>query len=467
MSRKRPGSKEWIPTGEPDGVKADGGRFNPMAFAYECWRTLCRHSLDNTGLTKSKIVFTNFLLHIQPVKVHRRSLKFATTLGLGLITLFLFAILTATGLLIMFHYVPSVTTGPEGLPDAYQRMLNLRSNVFWGVFVRNLHRWSAHAMVVAVFAHMLRVFLTGAYKAPRQFNWVVGGVLALLTVLLSYTGYLLPWDQLAYWGVKVGTEIAKIAPGGALIRAVLLGDNEVGGEALLRFYVLHVAILPMVLSGGIGLHLWRIRKDGGLARPADTSHEKAIPLEECGISKNNSVYEKARSYQLVEVVKGVEPKVDEEVDQMVFTWPKMVVRESIVLALTVAFMCLVSVLFNAPLEGPADPAVPTNPAKAPWYFLGLQELVSYSAFIGGVAVPGLLAGFVLAFPYLEMLVERMFRIKDRGGVGVWFARERWLENLMMLGIFGSMIVLIIIGTYFRGENWAFVFPWDMGSSGGH
>ena len=467
MADKNAVKKEWIPGSDKSGSKDKQAKFNPLSFLNECWRSFCRHDLDNTGLTKSKIIFSNFLLHIQPVKVHRRSLMFKTTGGLGLIALYLFIILSASGVLIMFHYVPAVTTGADGLPDAYQRMLNLRSNVFWGVFIRNIHRWSAHAMVAVVFLHMLRVFLTGAYKAPRQFNWVIGCALAGLTILLSYTGYLLPWDQLAYWGVKVGTEIARIAPGGAIIRNLLLGDTDVGGEALLRFYVLHVAVLPLAISGGIGLHLWRVRKDGGLARPADTSGENLIPVADCGYAKNNSVYNNARSYQLVEIVKGVEPKVDEEVDQMVFTWPKMIVRELIVFAFTLGIMSLVSVLFDAPLEGPANPALPTNPAKAPWYFLGLQELVSYHAFIGGVLIPGLLAHLVIAYPYIELFVERLFGIPDRGGVGVWFAKERWLENLFMISIFVSMIVLIIIGTYFRGANWEFMYPWELGSGGGH
>lgn len=437
-------------------------------FGLSVWKSVVRHRLDNTGLTRSKIMFSNFLLHIQPVKVHRRSLQLTSTFGLGLACLYLFIILSVTGVLIMFHYIPSTTAGPDGIPEAYQRMLNLRSNIFWGTFIRNVHRWCAHAMVVVVALHMLRVFLTGAYKNPRQFNWVIGCVLGFLTVLLSYTGYLLPWDQLAFWGVKVGTEIAKIAPGGDIIRNLLLGDNAVGSEALLRFYVLHVAVLPLVTAPLIGLHLWRIRKDGGLARPSDTSSEDLIPLSECAPALNTSVYKDAYSYQLVEVVKGVEPKVDEEVEHHVFSWPKLITRELIVLFFVIGIMSIISLYCDAPLEGPADPSIPTNPAKAPWYFLGLQELVSYDAFIGGVAVPGLLTAIVFLFPYIEMFVESIFGIADRGGSGVWFAKERWLENLIFLSIFAAMILLILIGTYCRGPNWEFFLPWDMPAlSGGH
>ncbi len=287
-------------------------------FGDKLYYSFFRHRMDNTGLTKSKIMFSNLLLHIQPVKIHKRTVKFKTTMGLGLITFYLFLLLAATGILLMFHYVPSTAIGPDGLPDAYSRMVNLRSNVFWGDFLRNMHRWSAHGMVAFVALHMLRVYLAGAHRGGREFNWVVGCILGLLTVFLSYTGYLLPWDQLAFWGVKVGTEIAKIAPGGALIRAVLLGDTDVGAEALIRFYVLHVAVLPGVMGFLIAVHFFRIRKDGGLARPADTSGEKQIPDEEFGEVKNNSVFKSARSYKLVEIVKGNEPKVNEEVDPIGF-----------------------------------------------------------------------------------------------------------------------------------------------------
>ena len=436
-------------------------------FGNKIYYSIFRHRFDNTGLTKSKIMFSNVMLHIQPVKVHKRSIKFKTTMGLGLITFYLFVILAGTGIMLMFHYVPSTALGPDGLPDAYSRMLNLRSNVFWGGFVRNMHRWAAHAMVAFVALHMLRVYLAGAHRGGREFNWVIGCILGLLTVFLSYTGYLLPWDQLAFWGVKVGTEIAKIAPGGAIIRGILLGDADVGGEALIRFYVLHVAVLPAIVSFLVAVHFFRIRKDGGLARPADTSKEKQIPDEEFGPVKNNSVFKEARSYKLVEIVKGKEPKVNEEVDKMMFAWPKLIIRELIVLLGVVTVLSVVSVLFDAPLEGPADPNHPTNPSKAPWYFLGLQELVSYNGFIGGIVIPGILAAGTMALPYIEIFFESFTRGYRKDIPGVYFARERNLENALFIGMYLFMLVLIIIGVYFRGENWAIVYPWEHTAGGGH
>ena len=136
--------------------------------------------------------------------------------------------------------------------------------------LRNVHKWAAESMVVIVILHMARVFFTGAYKPPREFNWVVGVILLLLTLVLSFTGYLLPWDQLAFWAITVGTSIAGYTPLiGDTIRQFLLGGEAVGQEALVRFYVLHVTILPGLMTILIAIHFWRIRKDGGLSHPKD------------------------------------------------------------------------------------------------------------------------------------------------------------------------------------------------------
>lgn len=211
----------------------------------------------------SYAVFNNLFLHIHPVKVSKHSLKVKYTWGLGLISAFLFLILTFTGVWLMFYYFPSAT-------EAYGRMLDLRSSVDFGFVLRNVHKWAAEAMVFFVVLHMARVFFTGAYKPPREFNWVIGIVLLLLTLGLSFTGYLLPWDQLAFWAITVGTEIAGYAPIlGEPMRRLLLGSDSVGQEALIRFYVLHVVILPGLLSIFLAIHFWRIRKDGGLSHPND------------------------------------------------------------------------------------------------------------------------------------------------------------------------------------------------------
>ncbi len=202
---------------------------------------------------------SNVFLHIHPVKVNRKSLKWSYSLGLGIISVIFFLVLAWTGVLLMFYYVPSVER-------AYETMKLIQLAVPLGQFTRNMHRWSAHGMVLAVIIHMVRVFYTGGYKPPREFNWVIGVFLLLLTFGASFTGYLLPWDQLAYWAITVGTNIAGYAPGaGPVVQQMLLGGQEVGQAALIRFYTLHIAVLPLLITLLISVHMWRVRKDGGLA----------------------------------------------------------------------------------------------------------------------------------------------------------------------------------------------------------
>ena len=168
----------------------------------------------------------------------------------------LYLVLYVSGLYLMFFYHPAV-------PQAYFHMHNLSTGVAFGQFVRNIHRWSAHLMVAVVILHLLRVFYAGAYKAPRQFNWLIGVALLLATLGLSFTGYLLPWDQLAFWAITVGTNIAGYVPIlGDHARQILLGGPDVGGNALLRFYVLHIYLLPALMVLLICVHIWRVRKDG-------------------------------------------------------------------------------------------------------------------------------------------------------------------------------------------------------------
>ncbi len=222
------------------------------------WRSVFRSGRGDTNLHRSLVVQQNVFLHLFSVKSRRRVLEFEATWYLGAMTLATFFILVVTGILLMLYYHPSV-------PQAYADMKDLQFVVSSGVFLRNLHRWSAHAMVFLVFAHMFKVFYRGAYRPPREFNWVIGVVLLLVTLFLSYTGYLLPWDQLSFWAVTVGSNIASAVPGmGARIRFLMLGGHVVNANALLRFYVLHCMILPLAAIFFIAIHFWRIRKDGGL-----------------------------------------------------------------------------------------------------------------------------------------------------------------------------------------------------------
>jgi quinol-cytochrome oxidoreductase complex cytochrome b subunit len=223
------------------------------------WRSFFRHGMPNNAMDRSLVMTTGLFAHLHPVKVNPRSLRATYSFGLGIISTVLFITLTVTGILLMFYYIPATSL-------AYTTMKDLQTSIPLGQLARNMHRWAAHLMVVAVVLHMARVFYTGAYKPPREFNWVVGSVLLILTLGASFTGYLLPWDQLSFWAITVGTNIAGYAPlVGNQTRQVLLGGNEVGQNALLRFYGLHVMLLPAFMLGLLSLHIWRVRKDGGLA----------------------------------------------------------------------------------------------------------------------------------------------------------------------------------------------------------
>lgn len=234
-------------------------------------KSIVRHGFPNTNRNRALTVFSNFFLHIHPVKVRKKAIEFKRTYYLGGLSAATFFILVATGILLMFYYHPSEA-------QAYGDMKDLEFTVTAGVFLRNLHRWAAHLMVALVFLHMVRVFYAGAYKPPREFNWVLGVILFVLTILLSYTGYLLPWDQLAFWGVTVGTNMADAMPVvGEDISFLLLGSNQVDANTLVRFYVLHCTVLPAVMLMIIAVHVWRVRKDGGIYIPEDERGISDLP----------------------------------------------------------------------------------------------------------------------------------------------------------------------------------------------
>ncbi len=246
----------------------------------QLWKSIFRHEAPVDRRNRIVVILTNLILHLHPVSMPKHSVQLSYTWCMGGITFFLFVVETITGVLLMFYYRPT-------LEWAYNDMLALRDVVSWGV-LREIHRWAAHAMVITVMLHMLRVFLTGSYKPPREFNWVVGVMLLVMTLLLSFTGYLLPWDQLSIWAITVGSNMARAVPligsegpaqqiltvGGIDLitsasdsRFILLGARAVGEETLIRFYVLHCVAIPLVAAFGMAVHFWRIRKDGGISGP--------------------------------------------------------------------------------------------------------------------------------------------------------------------------------------------------------
>lgn len=420
-----------------------------MNLLKEIWNSIVRRDSLSTDKGKSELVFLNVWLHIHPAKVKKEHLRFRHTFYLGFITFFLFLVLVTTGVALMIYYRPYPA-------QAYQDMKDMQFVVFLGPFLRGMHRWAAQLMVACVFLHMCRVFYTGSYKKPRQFNWVVGVILFLLTLGLSFTGYLLPWDQLAFWAITVGTNIGGYFPViGDRLRELLLGGHIVGQEALIRFYVLHVVVLPGLVGLFTIVHFWRIRKDGGLSRPLWKLNDKpaeelvtiGTPVAPAPLHVSPAV--QSKTYGLMEVVTGkpiFETVTPEDEEDTVFSYPYAFVREAVALMGTVVALMAMSFVLHAPLEEMANPSKTPDPAKAPWYFLGLQELVSHSALFGGVVAPTLIVLVLLAIPYIDHNPSRRPRSRK------WAI---WLFSIFVV----VNVVLIIIGTYFRGPGWAFIPPW--------
>ncbi|HXM78466.1 MAG TPA: cytochrome b N-terminal domain-containing protein [Thermoanaerobaculia bacterium] len=248
--------------------------------ASQIWKSIFRVGVPNTNRKRVLAMLGNVVLHLHPVKTRKSGVKMRYTWCAGGVTFFLFLVLTFTGLLLMFYYRPTVEY-------AFVDILDLREQVPFGI-MREVHRWGAHAMVISVWIHMFRVFMTGSYKPPREFNWVIGVLLLVMTLMLSFTGYLLPWDQLAIWAITVGSNMASATPligiqgpaTGLLkigdiplvtstndARFGLLGGRFVGAGALLRFYVLHCVGIPLIAAFLMAVHFWRVRKDGGISGP--------------------------------------------------------------------------------------------------------------------------------------------------------------------------------------------------------
>ena len=247
------------PTPNPPPARPSGpiDRVRATPVGRSIWRTPRRHTPRDAAASH----WSSFLLHIYPVKVRKAELGFKYSWYLGVISTVLLGSLVLSGVYLMFFYVPSPGS-------AYTNIQTLQAEVAFGQYVRNVHRWSAHLMVLAVVAHMGKVFYRGAYKPPREFNWVIGVVLLTLTLLMSFTGYLLPWDQLALWAVTVGTNMMGYTPVlGPQVKFVLLGGQVIGTNTLLRWYVLHVLMLPFVIVIFMAIHFWRVRKDGGISGP--------------------------------------------------------------------------------------------------------------------------------------------------------------------------------------------------------
>jgi len=406
-------------------------------------------------------VVSNFLLHWFPSKVTKASLAWSYSFWLGTASAALLFLLILSGIPLLFLYVPSVER-------AYASVKDIEYVVAFGSWIRAVHRLSAHLMVAVVFLHLARAFLTAAYKngvgrgQMRQWNWVLGVAMLLLTLFLSFTGYLLPWDQLAYWAVTVGTNIASSIPWvGPQIRELFLGGRTIDQPALIRFYVLHILALPGLLGVLFAYHMWRVRKDGGLAR-ADREGVLETKAAQPPLKVTAS-----KTYTLLGLARGTAPAVRassvEARDTTVNAVPDLVRRAAIVVLGTIAVVGMLAVFLRSPLEEPANPLVTPNPAKAPWYFLWLQEIVTDTtvhigsftingAFLGGVLLPGFLLALLTLWPWWDK--------SPLAATGVWFHRSRRRQNAVFLAICLVILVLTLVGTFLRGPYWHFYWPWE-------
>jgi quinol-cytochrome oxidoreductase complex cytochrome b subunit len=362
-------------------------------------------------------------------RTHLYSLRPGFTLGLGVLSFSLFLILLCTGVLLMVYYVPSVE-------QAYGSVKDISTVVTGGKYIRNIHRWGAHGMVAVVVLHLVRILFTSAYTGTRRVNWLVGILLFCATVLFSFSGYLLPWDQLAFWAVTIAsnivastrevTDLVGVTTGfdpGGFVRRLLLGGDSVGQDALTRFYLLHVVILPITTIVLIGVHFWRIRKSDGLALPAEADD---LVLKAQG---------------MVDPVALRDARLRRE--HTVLSWPTALWAEGAILLMAVAALMLSAILVDAPLLAPADISMPENPAKSPWYFLGVQELVSYSSFTGGVLVPLLLLVALVAVPFVD---------REERGTGYWFG-GRHGRKVMILSTLVALLVTVGTMAIAIGVGW--------------
>lgn len=425
------------------------------------------------------LVANNLILHLHPTTIPTPAIRLSYTWGLGGISATLWLILAMTGLLLMFRYDARVDF-------AYTSIQQLESQVAFGSLVRGLHHWSANLLVVTTFLHLLRVFFTASYKQGRAMNWLIGIALLVLVLASNFTGYLLPWDQLAYWAITVSTNLLDYLPvAGEALASFLLAGPVVGQGALSNFYAIHVVVLPVLMSSIMAYHFWKIRKNGGISQPIKRETDRIERLT---------------------------------------TIPHLVRRELAVAAGVCVAILVFSMLRPAPLGQIADPFHSPNPAKAAWYFLGLQEMLLHMHPLAALALVGIVLvgmlwlprwdrdesdigvyfrsplgrraafiGFLIGLdltPVLVLLDEFWLDLPGRlaawpaeisngliplsltlfGLAGVYFMLRKLVSikgvkanhSEALLGLFTflvtSLVVMTIIGVYFRGENMALGLP---------
>lgn len=329
--------------------------------------------IPRTEQQRRRYFYAHLVLHFRPATVPEKTLKLSLTWGLGGMAAVLVLLQIGTGLLLKFVYEPTATA-------AYESVRALMTEVPFGLLVRNVHHWCANLLVLVIFLHMMRVFFTGAFHPPRQFNWIIGLLLFGLVLVANLTGYLLPWDQLSFWAITVSTGMLEYVPGiGGELQETIRGGTEIGPATLRIFFAVHTAVVPLALGLLMAFHFWRTRKAGGLVVPrAPEDDPDPEPVRVPAI-------------------------------------PNLLVREATVAVVLVAVVLMLSVFFNAPLAEPANPGLSPNPTKAPWYFSGLQEMLlhlhpTFAVFI----IPTLVAAALVCIPYGNY---------NQNIGGVWFVSQ--------------------------------------------
>jgi quinol-cytochrome oxidoreductase complex cytochrome b subunit len=444
------------------------------------WQSIQGHRLlPRDDRDRKWIVFNNLILHFRPVRVPVKTLRYTHTFGLGGMSLVLFILLVLTGGLMIFVYQPA-----PGL--AYESVTRLNGEILFGKLVRNIHHWSANLLIVVASLHLLRVYFTGGFHGPRRFNWIIGLTLLACVLASNLTGYLLPWDQLSYWATTIVTGMIQYLPVvGESLLATIRGGADIGASTLVVFYALHTTLVPVLLVILMAWHFWRVRKARGVVIPRSADEEP------------------------------------DERPEYVVALPNLLLRELAVgLALT-ALIMLLALFFNAPLGDPANPGMSLNPAKAPWYFMGFQELLLHMHPLFAVLIVPVIGLFaLLSLPYLryERDTSGIFMVSGRGrrtalvaallaliltplwvlldenglGPGQWFpglpgvigngvipaslllgtaaglylvlrkiyaaTRNEAAQAVFVLAATG-FLVMTLTGVWFRGEGMSLVWPW--------
>ncbi len=358
-------------------------------------------SSENTQKQKR---FSGIILHLHPKFINERALAFNRTFGLGGMAALLIVLLFITGILLRFYYEPF----PQ---KAYNSIVLLQNNVLFGQLIRNIHHWCGVFLVIISFLHLLRVFFTGGFQSSRKFNWIIGLALFVFVIASNFTGYLLPWDQLAYWAITVGTSLLQYVPFiGDSIRNFILAGDEVNANTLLIFFNFHTAVFPILILLLMAYHFWRVRKAGGIILPKEVEEKKMIEV-----------------------------------------YPSLVYREFIVALALIAVILVFSVFFNAPLLAKANPDVSINPTKAPWYFAGIQELLMhFHPFVAAFLIPFATVFALSYLPYINFKEEH---------TGKWFYSEKGKDAAKFSALASALITILLVVINEFLPDFETLLPW--------